>query len=83
MTGSDIKNFCVAAAQRPLRDFLDAEIDSAAALRAVAQKDFLEAISETSQSASEDSATLQELHTWNSQYGVHRKQHQQQLSYYL
>jgi SpoVK/Ycf46/Vps4 family AAA+-type ATPase len=91
-TGSDLKNLCIAAAYRPLREMLDAEaaIDASKSdlvvplkPRKLRLKDFEVAAKEISSSISEDSMGSMELRKWNETYGDGGSRLKANLPYFL
>eukprot|EP00668_Euglena_longa_P002881 GGOE01003371.1.p1 GENE.GGOE01003371.1~~GGOE01003371.1.p1 ORF type:complete len:1002 (-),score=303.64 GGOE01003371.1:246-2882(-) len=84
-SGSDLKQLCVVAAYRPVREFLQAEAeasqgeaaspelqameDKAVALRSIHLGDFQQACKEVGGSVNEESASITELRKWNAAYG--------------
>ena len=86
-TGSDLKNLCVNAAYRPLRELIDREEKgeqiSSADLRPLVLQDFIEALKEISPSVSEDSSSIQELRQWNDMYGEGGSRSRPTLPYFM
>eukprot|EP00761_Pharyngomonas_kirbyi_P013801 gb/GECH01013830.1/.p1 GENE.gb/GECH01013830.1/~~gb/GECH01013830.1/.p1 ORF type:complete len:1210 (+),score=345.92 gb/GECH01013830.1/:1-3630(+) len=90
-SGSDIKNLCVAAAYRPIREILkkekkkssDERKADAVDLRPLCLDDFLKAKDEISASVHEDAASISELRKWNDMYGEGGSRQKQSLSYFL
>lgn len=78
-SGSDLKNLCVAAAYRPIRELLDEEAkmrmeDGCAAkkltkVRQLGLEDFQKALEQVSASVSKDTQMTRDLEAWNEQYG--------------
>lgn len=83
-SGSDLKNLCVAAAYKPIREFLAAEREgkmgcpsssgtqdhrSQNAVRPLCLKDFIQAKSVIGTSVAYDAASMIQLRRWNEQYG--------------
>eukprot|EP00667_Euglena_gracilis_P002482 EG_transcript_2483 len=97
-SGSDLKQLCVAAAYRPVREFLQAEAnagepanperqaaeDPAVALRPIGLEDFQQACKEVGGSVNEESAAIAELRKWNAAYGDGgNREQREQLSYFM
>lgn len=73
-SGSDLKNLCIAAAYRPVQEFLDEEkqlVEKIAKplLRPLTLDDFIQAKSKVGASVAYDAASMNELRKWNERYG--------------
>ncbi|XP_009407780.2 uncharacterized protein LOC103990390 isoform X1 [Musa acuminata AAA Group] len=73
-SGSDLKNLCIAAAYRPVEEFLEAErergrSDTMPLLRPLKLDDFIQAKSKVGASVAYDATSMNELRQWNDQYG--------------
>ncbi|KAK9818037.1 hypothetical protein WJX72_006047 [[Myrmecia] bisecta] len=78
-TGSDLRNLCVAAAYRPIRDFLAAEKDGNAPA-----DDMREAMKQVGASVSSDAgSTMAELRQWNETYGEGGSRKTTSLTYFM
>jgi len=95
-SGSDLKQMCIAAAYRPVREYLkkesgpllapekQAELDETATLRAVNLQDFREAVKEVGGSVNEDAVSIAELRKWNEAYGDGgKRQARDHLTYFM
>lgn len=83
-SGSDLKNLCVAAAYRPIREYLEAEkqanvdefsVNAAerkhhdVALRPLCLEDFIQAKKKIGMSIAYDASSMIQMRQWNEQYG--------------
>eukprot|EP00250_Pteridium_aquilinum_P017407 c23617_g1_i3 orf=209-3316(+) len=83
-SGSDLKNLCVAAAYRPIQEFLEAEKqgkvdgcvyttilqkDSQVSLRSLCLEDFIQAKIKVGMSVAYDASSMVQMRQWNEQYG--------------
>jgi len=85
-SGSDLKNLCVAASFRPVRDHLKLSEEELAAkeLRPITTEDLVAARNEVGPSLSNDStSSMSELKQFNEQFGEGGSRATTQLSYFL
>ncbi|XP_073526399.1 uncharacterized protein [Phyllobates terribilis] len=98
-SGSDLKNLCVAAAHRPIRELLDKEkkekekalteerplpkLYSGSDIRPLNMEDFKTAHDQVCASVSSESANISELHQWNELYGEGGSRKKSSLSYFM
>ncbi|GAB4829873.1 hypothetical protein Ancab_019519 [Ancistrocladus abbreviatus] len=98
-SGSDLKNLCVAAAHRPIREILDKEkkeraialaenkplpaLYSSADIRPLNMEDFKYAHEQVCASVSSESANANELLQWNELYGEGGSRKKRSLSYFM
>ncbi|CAL9069497.1 uncharacterized AAA domain-containing protein C24B10.10c-like [Musa acuminata AAA Group] len=97
-SSSDLKNLCVAAAYRPLRELIQREksmrlkkqstteeqsIESATACRSLNMEDFREAMNQIAASCTSESSLSKQLEQWNELYGDGGSRKKQQLSYFF
>ncbi|CAN6320024.1 unnamed protein product [Urochloa humidicola] len=98
-SGSDIKNLCVTAAHRPIREILEKEKKEKAAaeaenrplppshssndVRALRISDFIHAHEQVCASVSSDSINMNELVQWNDLYGDGGSRKKTTLSYFM
>ncbi|EFJ44239.1 hypothetical protein VOLCADRAFT_82864 [Volvox carteri f. nagariensis] len=82
-SGSDLKNMCVAAAYRPIRELIAAEKAAAEAARQ-SLVDFKAAMQQVGPSVASDQGSLMnELRRWNEAYGEGGKRKADTLTYFL
>lgn len=98
-SGSDLHNLCIAAAYRPIRDFLSAEAKLSPAdpssttditpesapkeLRQLDMTDFVAAMDQVGSSVSQDAAHMNELKQWNESFGEGGSHKKTPLPYFL
>ncbi|KAF8721067.1 hypothetical protein HU200_023482 [Digitaria exilis] len=98
-SGSDLKNLCVTAAHRPIRDILEKEKKERVAaeaenrplppphssndVRALRISDFIHAHEQVCASVSSDSSNMDELVQWNDLYGEGGSRKKTTLSYFM
>jgi SpoVK/Ycf46/Vps4 family AAA+-type ATPase len=96
-SGSDLKQLCLAAAFRPIRELLEkekadkakglpapaADADAQVQLRPIKLDDFLQAKAQITASTSRDTAGMQELQAWNDLFGEGGSRKSSALSYFL
>ncbi|KAL6648178.1 hypothetical protein ACP70R_012402 [Stipagrostis hirtigluma subsp. patula] len=98
-SGSDLKNLCVTAAHRPIRDILEKEKKERALaeaenrplppshssndVRALRISDFIHAHEQVCASVSSDSSNMSELIQWNDLYGEGGSRKKTTLSYFM
>ncbi|XP_073130017.1 uncharacterized protein [Henckelia pumila] len=98
-SGSDLKNLCVMAAYRPIREILEKEkkdnalaraenrplpaLHSSSDIRPLTTDDFKVAHDQVHASVSSESQNMNELLQWNDQYGEGGSRKKQSLSYYM
>ncbi|KAF8728649.1 hypothetical protein HU200_017918 [Digitaria exilis] len=98
-SGSDLKNLCVTAAHRPIRDILEKEKKERVAaeaenrplppphssndVRALRISDFIHAHEQVCASVSSDSSNMNELVQWNDLYGEGGSRKKTTLSYFM
>ncbi|XP_058077498.1 uncharacterized protein LOC131225904 isoform X2 [Magnolia sinica] len=98
-SGSDLKNLCVAAAHRPIREILEKEkkerslalaedrplpvLHSSADIRALNTNDFRHAHEQVCASVSSESTNMSELLQWNELYGEGGSRKKSALSYFM
>ncbi|GAB4841144.1 hypothetical protein Ancab_021888 [Ancistrocladus abbreviatus] len=98
-SGSDLKNLCVAAAYRPIREILDKEkkekalalaenkpspvLYNSADIRSLNMDDFKYAHEQVCASVSSESANTNELLQWNDLYGEGGSRKKKSLSYFM
>ncbi|TKV96163.1 hypothetical protein SEVIR_9G411200v4 [Setaria viridis] len=98
-SGSDLKNLCVTAAHRPIREILEKEKKERAAaeaanrplppshsssdVRALRTSDFMHAHEQVCASVSSDSINMNELVQWNDLYGDGGSRKKTTLSYFM
>ncbi|KAL8160686.1 hypothetical protein V2J09_002223 [Rumex salicifolius] len=98
-SGSDLKNLCVAAAHRPIRELLDKEkkekaqalnedgplpkLYSGSDIRPLNMEDFKTAHDQVCASVSSESTNITELHQWNELYGEGGSRKKSSLSYFM
>ncbi|XP_042494251.1 uncharacterized protein LOC122073690 isoform X2 [Macadamia integrifolia] len=73
-SGSDLKNLCIAAAYRPVQEFLEEDkkggvTNAVPVLRMLNLDDFIQAKSKVGASVAYDATSMNELRKWNEQYG--------------
>ncbi|XP_043717367.1 uncharacterized protein LOC122665308 isoform X2 [Telopea speciosissima] len=73
-SGSDLKNLCIAAAYRPVQEFLEEDqkggvTNAVPVLRLLNLDDFIQAKSKVGASVAYDATSMNELRKWNEQYG--------------
>ncbi|KAB5525124.1 hypothetical protein DKX38_022873 [Salix brachista] len=98
-SGSDLKNLCVAAAHRPIKEILEKEKKERAAalaeskpapalsgssdIRPLSMVDFKDAHEQVCASVSSESANMTELLQWNELYGEGGSRRKEALSYFM
>ncbi|CAL9069498.1 uncharacterized protein LOC103972592 isoform X1 [Musa acuminata AAA Group] len=96
-SGSDLKNLCVAAAYRPLRELIQREqptrlkkqsnkqgsVEPTTACRSINMEDLKKAINQVAKSCATKSYLVEQLEEWNKSFGDGGSRKQQQLSYYI
>ncbi|KAL2934470.1 ATPase family AAA domain-containing protein 1 [Bienertia sinuspersici] len=98
-SGSDLKNLCVTAAHRPIREILEKEKQERAAalaesrpapplnssddIRPLNMDDFRRAHEQVCASVSSESVNMNELHQWNELYGEGGSRRKKALSYFM
>ncbi|KAJ3699890.1 hypothetical protein LUZ61_003595 [Rhynchospora tenuis] len=98
-SGSDLKNLCVTAAHRPIRELLEKEkkeqsiaeaenrpvppLHGSGDLRSLSMADFKFAHEQVSASVSSDSTNMNELVQWNDLYGEGGSRKRKALSYFM
>ncbi|KAK6940965.1 ATPase, AAA-type, core [Dillenia turbinata] len=98
-SGSDLKNLCVAAAYRPIREILEKEkkekasalaenrplpsLRSSADIRSLSMEDFKYAHEQVCASVSSESSNMSELIQWNDLYGEGGSRQKTSLSYFI
>ncbi|XP_078168090.1 uncharacterized protein LOC144562725 isoform X2 [Carex rostrata] len=96
-SGSDLKNLCVTAAYRPVRELIEKERqrdlgnsensndsdEPAITLRPLTMKDLKIARSQVSASFATEGAVMNELKQWNDSYGEGGSRKKEQLTYFL
>eukprot|EP00898_Chlorokybus_atmophyticus_P008938 jgi/Chlat1/9045/Chrsp94S08357 len=91
-SGSDLKNLCMAAAYRPIREILEAEKkakgtvkDNAAppVIRPLSMEDMRQAKNQVGCSVSLDAVSMMELRQWNELYGEGGSRKRNTLTYFL
>ncbi|CAL9207066.1 unnamed protein product [Musa hybrid cultivar] len=96
-SGSDLKNLCVAAAYRPLRELIQREqptrlkkqsnkqgsVKPTTACRSINMEDLRKAINQVAKSCATKSSLVEQLEEWNASFGDGGSRKQQQLSYYI
>jgi len=93
-SGSDLKNFSIAAAYQPIREILKKEKEmkdkdgqaeklTEASIRPITQEDFIKAKEEVSASVSEDAYSIAELRKWNEMYGEGGSRTKSTLTYFV
>ncbi|XP_074564202.1 uncharacterized protein LOC141820730 [Curcuma longa] len=98
-SGSDLKNLCVAAAHRPIREILEKErkerdaalaesrplpvLHSSDDVRALQMDDFRHAHEQVCASVSSESSNMSELLQWNELYGEGGSRKKKPLSYFM
>ncbi|KAJ6688344.1 ATPASE FAMILY AAA DOMAIN-CONTAINING PROTEIN 1-A ISOFORM 1 [Salix koriyanagi] len=98
-SGSDLKNLCVAAAHRPIKEILEKEKKERAAalaeskpapalsgssdIRPLSMVDFKDAHEQVCASVSSESANMTELLQWNELYGEGGSRRKKALSYFM
>ncbi|XP_078159905.1 uncharacterized protein LOC144555446 isoform X1 [Carex rostrata] len=98
-SGSDLKNLCVAAAHRPIRELLEREkkerikaeaenrplppLHGSCDVRSLSMADFKFAHEQVSASVSSDSTNMNELVQWNDLYGEGGSRKRKALSYFM
>lgn len=98
-SGSDLKNLCVAAAHRPIREILEREkkervtalaegrdpppLSGSADVRSLNMDDFRHAHEQVCASVSSESVNMTELQQWNELYGEGGSRRKKALSYFM
>ncbi|GMH01158.1 hypothetical protein Nepgr_002997 [Nepenthes gracilis] len=98
-SGSDLKNLCVAAAHRPIREILEKEkreceaalaegrpsppLSGSADIRPLNMEDFRHAHDQVCASVSSESVNMTELQQWNELYGEGGSRKKKALSYFM
>ncbi|XP_021775915.1 uncharacterized protein LOC110739751 isoform X1 [Chenopodium quinoa] len=98
-SGSDLKNLCVAAAHRPIREILEKEkkeraaalaeskslppLNSSSDIRPLNLDDFRRAHEQVCASVSSESVNMTELQQWNELYGEGGSRRKKALSYFM
>lgn len=98
-SGSDLKNLCVAAAHRPIREILEKEkqeraaalaesrplppLNSSSDIRSLNLDDFRRAHEQVCASVSSESVNMTELQQWNELYGEGGSRRKKALSYFM
>ncbi|KAL3618042.1 hypothetical protein CASFOL_038363 [Castilleja foliolosa] len=71
-SGSDLKNLCLAAAYKPVQDYLQQESkggDEAPALRPLTLDDFIQSKAQVAPSVADSTTSLRMLQEWNERFG--------------
>ncbi|XP_029126658.1 uncharacterized protein LOC109795955 isoform X3 [Cajanus cajan] len=98
-SGSDLKNLCVTAAHRPIKEILEKEkkeqaaalaegrpapaLSGSADIRSLNMEDFKHAHQQVCASVSSESINMTELQQWNEQYGEGGSRVKRALSYFM
>lgn len=98
-SGSDLKNLCVTAAHRPIRELLEKEkreqsaaqaegkptpaLSNSADIRPLNMDDFKNAHEQVCASVSSESQNMTELQQWNELYGEGGSRRKKALSYFM
>ncbi|URD80282.1 AAA-type ATPase family protein [Musa troglodytarum] len=96
-SGSDLKNLCVAAAYRPLRELIQREqsmslkkqsnkqgsVEPTTACRSINMEDLRKALNQVAKSCATESSLVEQLEEWNELFGDGGSRKKQQLSYFI